>query len=65
VALRLPRRNDSARARPVVSAWWGPPVSGRCSRLQLMHAAREIRGVRLPRVYKSQEREGEVPYLVT
>jgi hypothetical protein len=28
------------RACPTVSAWWGPPVSGRCSRLQLMHVAR-------------------------
>jgi hypothetical protein len=32
-----------------VLAWWGPPVSGRCSHLQLMRAARAIRGARLLR----------------
>jgi hypothetical protein len=53
------------RARPAVLAWWGLPVSRRCSRLQLMHASRAAQGERIPRIYKSQEREGEVPYLIT
>jgi hypothetical protein len=43
----------------------GPPVSGRCSRLQLMRAARAVRGAWLPQIYKSKKREGEVPYLIT
>jgi hypothetical protein len=49
---------------PVVSAARGPPISGRCSRLHLMCAARAVLGARL-RIYKSQEREGEVPYINT
>jgi hypothetical protein len=53
------------RVRLAVLAWSGPPVNGRCSRLQLMRAVRAVWGAWLPQIYKSKEREGEVPYLVT
>jgi hypothetical protein len=43
----------------------GPPVSGRRCRLQLMRAVRAVLGVRLPQIYKSQEREGRILYLAT
>jgi hypothetical protein len=44
-ALRLPRRNDRARARVwPLRLWWAPPVSDRAARLQLMRAERSIQG---------------------
>jgi hypothetical protein len=30
-----------------------------------MRASRAVWGARLPQIYKSKEREGEVPYLIT
>jgi hypothetical protein len=48
-------------ARAAVSAWWGPLVSGRCSRLQLMRTVHGFRGAWLPRIYKSKERERRIP----
>jgi hypothetical protein len=44
-ALRLPRRNDRARASASpLRSWWVPPVSDRAVCLQLMRAGRAIRG---------------------
>jgi hypothetical protein len=53
-------RNDRARAcTRTFRSWWGLLVSDGCCHLQLMHAARAVRGAWLPWIYKSKGKEGE------
>jgi hypothetical protein len=65
-ALRLPRRNDRARACVwPFRSWWGPLVSDGCYHLQLMRTAHTVRERGPHGSINPRGREGGSPYLNT